>query len=187
MAFHHVAYAVRDLAAAHRFFTEACGFELVKSNAAPTDHPGGWAKHLFYDTGAEAASAADGQPGPMIAVWELHDERMADFDPAISTGLGLQPWVNHIAFAARDLDGLDARRDRWLEHGYDVVAIDHGFCHSVYTTDPSGVLVEYCCDVAPYTDDDKRRALAVLTEPSPELESPPKVTFHRAPATLPRQ
>jgi catechol 2,3-dioxygenase-like lactoylglutathione lyase family enzyme len=177
MGFHHVAVAVRDLAATHRFYTEACGFELVKSNVAPTDAPGGWAKHVFYDTGG---SGTEGQPGPMIAFWELHDDRMVDFDPAISTGLGLQPWVNHIAFSATDLDDLAARRNRWLHHGHDVVEIDHGFCRSVYCNDPSGTLVEFCTDTAPYTEDDKVRALAALNDPAPELEPGPDVIFHLA-------
>ena len=33
---------------------------------------------------------------------------LGDFDPAISTGLGLPNFVNHIAFGASDLDELDA-------------------------------------------------------------------------------
>jgi catechol 2,3-dioxygenase-like lactoylglutathione lyase family enzyme len=41
MGYHHVALAARDLAATHRFYTEAMGFELVKAVAAPTDAPGG--------------------------------------------------------------------------------------------------------------------------------------------------
>ncbi len=86
MAFHHVALATRDIDATHRFYTEVMGFTLVKAVVAPTPN-GGWARHVFYDTG-------DG----MIAFWDLHDPKMVDFDPAISTGLGLEPWVNHIAF-----------------------------------------------------------------------------------------
>ena len=33
MAFHHVAIATRDLAATHRFYTEAMGFRLVHVEA----------------------------------------------------------------------------------------------------------------------------------------------------------
>lgn len=176
MAFHHVAFAARDLAATHRFYTEACGFELAKAVVAPTDAPGGWAKHVFYDTGG----GRDGQPGGMIAFWELHDERMTGNDTAISTGLGFEAWVNHLAFAADSVDDLEARRDRWLANGHDAMQIDHGFCVSTYTMDPNGILVEFCVDTAPYTDDDKRRALEAVLAEAPALEAPPEPRFFRA-------
>jgi catechol 2,3-dioxygenase-like lactoylglutathione lyase family enzyme len=170
VGYHHIALATRDLAATHRFYTEAMGFELVKAVVAPTDVPDGWAKHVFYDTG----------DGSMVAFWELHDDRMADFDPAISTGLGLQPWVNHVAFAASDLAGIGAAKDRWLDQGHDVMEVDHGFCVSVYTMDPNRILVEWCTDTAPYTAADRERALELLTAEDPQLEGAPVPTFHKA-------
>ncbi len=39
---------------------------------------------------------------------DLHDDTIPEFDPAISGGLGLPTWVNHIAFAASSLDDLAA-------------------------------------------------------------------------------
>src|SRR5690349_20031388 len=114
MGFHHVAFATNDLEATHRFHTEAMGVTLLTSSVGPTDAPGGWAKHLFYDTGGNG----------LIACWALHDERMADFDPAISLGLALQPWVNHVAFFSPDLDYIAARWQRWLDNGHDVMEID---------------------------------------------------------------
>jgi catechol 2,3-dioxygenase-like lactoylglutathione lyase family enzyme len=192
MGYHHTAFAARDLAATHAFYTEAMGFELVKAVVAPTDDPAsGWAKHVFYDTDGGKARAAgsgehdNGQPGALIAFWELHDSRMADIDPAISTGLGLEAWVNHLAFAADDLDDIGSKRQRWLDAGHDVVEIDHGFCVSIYTMDPNGILVEWCTDTRPYTDADKAYALEVLRSTTPELENPPMPTFHRAVAHAP--
>jgi catechol 2,3-dioxygenase-like lactoylglutathione lyase family enzyme len=180
MAYHHIALAVSDLAATHRFYTEVMGFELVKAVAAPTDAPGGWAKHVFYATGP----LVEGESPELVAFWELHDDRMTSFDPAISTGLGLEPWVNHVAFAAHDLDDIEARKKRWLDHGHDVVEIDHGFCVSIYTLDPSRILVEFCTDTAPYTDADRRRALEVVTSAAPDLDEPPMPVFHTAPSDL---
>ena len=174
MGYHHLAFAARDMQATHRFYSEVMGFELVKAVAAPTDRPGGWAKHLFYDTGSGANSA---DPG-LIAFWELHDERMSDNDTAISTGLGFEPWVNHVAFAASDLDDIGRRREQWLDGGYDVMEIDHGFCVSIYTMDPNGILVEFCTDTAPYTQGDREAALSVLHADAPELEDPPVPVFH---------
>lgn len=172
-----MALAVSDLAETHHFYTESMGFELVKAVAAPTDAPGGWAKHVFYATG----ELVDGRSPEMIAFWELHDERMDAFDPAISTGLGLEPWVNHIAFHATDLDDIESRKKRWLDHGHDVAEIDHGFCVSIYTLDPSRILVEFCADTAPYTTADRDHALALIGDDAPELETPPEPQFHVAP------
>jgi catechol 2,3-dioxygenase-like lactoylglutathione lyase family enzyme len=172
MAFHHVALATRDLGRTHRFYSEAMGFELAKVVVAPTGSPkGGWAKHVFYDTGN----------GELFAVWELHDEAIAtDYPTAISTGLGLPEWVNHIAFDAPDLEALAACTRRWQQQGIDVVELDHGWCRSIYATDPSGILVEFCCSTRALDEDDRREALRLLEDPSPALEEMPEVTFHEA-------
>ena len=172
MGFHHVAFAASDLAATHRFYTEAMGFRLIKAVAAPTDAPGGWAKHLFYDTGGNG----------LIAFWELHDERMTGNDTAISLGLGYEPWVNHLAFDAVDLDGIESGKQRWLDCGYDVMEVDHGFCVSIYTMDPNRILVEWCADTAPYTAEDEARANEVLTSELPSFDEAPAPVFHSAKA-----
>jgi catechol 2,3-dioxygenase-like lactoylglutathione lyase family enzyme len=170
MGFHHVAFAARDMAATHRFYTEACGFDLVKGVVGPTEGGVGWAKHLFYDTGSNG----------LIAFWELHDERMAGKDTAISTGLGFEVWVNHLAFSADSVEDLEAKRERWLDHGHDVMQMDHGFCVSVYTMDPNGILVEFCVDTAPYTAEDKAHALSVLQDANPALEPMKEPQFFSA-------
>ena len=117
MAFHHVAIATRDLDATHHFYSEVMGFTLAKVEAAAAPE-GGWARHLFYDTG----------DGSCLAVWDIHDDPAVpeDFDPSISRGLGLPSWTNHLAFDGGDLATLDAHQARWAAHGYDVLRIDHG-------------------------------------------------------------
>src|SRR3954452_20942812 len=170
--FRHTAFATRDPAATHTFYTEAMGFELVKVEVAPTPK-GGWAKHFFYDTGG----------GELMAFWDLHDDTIPDtWSPAISTGLGLPEWVNHLAFAAADLDDLEARKQRWLTSGHDVAEIDHRWCASVYTVDPNGILVEFCTTTKPFTDDDRRDAVRLFADPEPPVMAPPEAKFHRAPA-----
>ena len=172
MGFHHLAIATRDLDATHRFYTEAMGFELVKAVVAPTPEGGGWARHLFYDAGDDG----------MLAIWDLHDDAHipADFSPAISTGLGLPTWVNHIAFNATDLDDIAARRNRWLALGHDVVEIDHGWCTSIYCNDPNGIAVEFCTTTSEFTEHDRAEALALLTASAPPLETPPEARFFLA-------
>jgi catechol 2,3-dioxygenase-like lactoylglutathione lyase family enzyme len=170
MAFHHVAIATRDLDATHRFYTEAMGFELVKVEAAPTPEPG-WARHLFYDTGN----------GEMLAVWDLHVPSLDGYRTEISTGLGLPPWVNHIAFDSPDLDDLKIRLERWLDHGLECVRIDHGWCTSIYTNDPSGVTVEFCSSTREFTAADRDEAQALLAAAKPKLnETTPEIEFFTA-------
>jgi|HubBroStandDraft_1064217.scaffolds.fasta_scaffold131268_2 catechol 2,3-dioxygenase-like lactoylglutathione lyase family enzyme len=172
MAFHHVAMAVRDIEASHRFYTEAMGFELVKVDVVPIRKTG-WARHLFYETG----------DGGMLALWDIHDEKVSGFDPAISTGLGLPVFVNHIAFVAADLEDLDARTDRWLANGHDVVRVDHGWCESIYATDPNGTLVEYCVTTRALDAADRLAAeelLAAAEPPFVDRTPPPTRVFAAA-------
>lgn len=184
MAYHHVALATNDMAATHDFYTEAMGFELVKSVVAPTE-AGGWAKHLFYatdgkaDDGSPGDATGAGAGGGLLAFWDLHDPTLEPVRPAISEDLDLPIWVNHLAFYAKDLADLDGRKDRWLDHGIDVMEIDHGFCRSLYTVDPNRILVEWCCDTAAYTEADKAAALAALHDPEPHLEAVPEPIFHQ--------
>lgn len=169
MGFHHTAFVTADLEGTHRFYTEAMGFTLAKVAVGPTEK-GGWAKHLFYEI----------TPDEFIAFWDLHDDTLKGWSPAISTSQGLPIWVNHLAFRADDLDDLERRKRRWLEHGHDVQEIDHGWCHSIYTVDPNGILVEFCTTTQPMTEADREEALRLLKDPKPPVEMPKKVIFHKA-------
>ena len=181
MAFHHVALATTDLPATHRFYTEAMGFTLVKAVVAPTpEGGGGWAKHVFYDTGGTHQPGAATDGGELLAFWEMNGPSAPAFDPAMSTSHGLPVWTNHLAFFARDRDDLEARKQHWLACGHDVAEIDHGFCVSVYTTDPNGTMVEWCVDTRPLDDTDRAHAEALLVDPSPALEDPPEPAFFLA-------
>lgn len=175
MAFSHVALATRDLAATHRFYTEVMGFTLAKVIAAPTDG-GGWAKHVFYDTGGEG----------MLAFWDLHDEQIGSgFPTDLNRSLGLPAWVNHLAFDAATLDVLEAHKQRWREHGITVVQVDHGWCTSIYATDPNGIMVEFCCTTRALDATDAAEAAALIADPSPQLEAAPSVEVFRALAAAP--
>ncbi|HVM97149.1 MAG TPA: VOC family protein [Candidatus Acidoferrales bacterium] len=169
MGFHHTAFATRDIEGTHKFYTEAMGFELVKVVVGPTE-AGGWAKHLFYEIDKDE----------YIAFWDLHDDSLPQtWSPAISTGQGLPVWVNHLAFRARDLGDIDSRKRRWLDSGHAVTEIDHGWCTSVYTLDPNGILVEFCTTTQAMTQADRDEALRLLSDPKPPLEMPKKVIMHQ--------
>jgi catechol 2,3-dioxygenase-like lactoylglutathione lyase family enzyme len=180
MGFHHVALAVRDSAATHRFYTEVMGFKLAKVVAGPTpgEH-GGWSKHFFYDTTLPGETQS-GDAG-LIAFWELHDSVIGeDYEPNLNKAAGLPGWVNHFAFDAPTMDVLHERRDHWRSHGQTVVEIDHGFCSSIYINDPDGNMVEFCCTTEPFTEHDHQHGLQVLADPAPAFEDgEPTITFHK--------
>ncbi len=171
MAIHHVALATQNLQATHRFYTEAMGFSLARVVVAPTDNPDGWSRHVFYDTGGH------------ITFWELHDPQITAVPTAISTDLGLPIWVNHLAFATTTAQLLQCR-DRWLSHGLDVHEMDHHFCQFLYTTDPNGILVEWCADSdsMPCEASDRLAAEARLFDPAPAMDPPAVMRFHPAAA-----
>lgn len=164
MAFHHVAIATRDLDATHHFYTEVMGFTLVKVEAGAAPE-GGWARHLFYDTGN----------GECLAIWDINDDPAvpAQFETSISRGLGLPSWTNHIAFNAPDLADLDGAQQRWLDQGYPVLRVNHGWCTSIYIDDPNGIAVEFCCTTQVFTDDDRELAEQLRVADQPPLSDPP--------------
>jgi catechol-2,3-dioxygenase len=63
--------------------------------------------------------------------------------------------------------------------------VDHGFCVSIYTVDPNGIMVEWCADTRPLDETDQREGLAALHDPAPTLESAPTPVFHRAAKPVP--
>jgi catechol 2,3-dioxygenase-like lactoylglutathione lyase family enzyme len=173
MGYHHLALAARDMAAVHRFYEEVMGFELVKVEIAPVQD-GGWAKHFFY--------RMDGDDSRFIAFWELHDvPGTARLETNLSRAAGVPDYINHIAFAVPTADELDRRKSRWLAAGCDVLEIDHGWCHSIYTKDPNDNLVEFCLTTGTFTDADRAAALAALAATAPSFSKPPaRVETHRA-------
>ena len=171
MGVNHIALAVKDMAATHRFYTEAMGFSLVKVEVVP--QRGGKARHAFYSTG----SATD----QLIAFWDLSRVSLEqELRTDISRDLGLEPMTNHIAFQADDLEDLGRRRARWLAAGHDVLEVDHGWVHSIYTEDPDGITVEFAVVTQPFSEQDAADAERLLFAEDAPLAPKPKVTFHQA-------
>lgn len=156
MSYHHLALAAKDMSAMHAFYEGVMGFELVKTEIAPI-REGGWGKHFFYRMG--------GDDTKFIAFWELHDTPNQDqhkFD--LNEAANLPAGTNHISFTAHSVEELMAWKDKWTGAGLDSLEIDHNWCHSVYTRDPNGNMVEFCVTTGTFTADDRRRALAALNE-----------------------
>ena len=163
MSYHHLALAAKDMSQMHAFYENIMGFELVKVEVAPI-REGGWGKHFFY--------RLDGDDTKFIAFWELHetpsqDQHIHDLNQAANLPAG----TNHFSFVAHSVEELMAWKDKWTAAGLDSLEIDHNWCHSVYTRDPNGNMIEFCMTTGTFTDADRTRALAALEEtefsPSP--------------------
>ncbi len=159
MAFHHVAFATRDLEATHRFYEDLMGFPLVHSefeeHPDDGDRPPAWVKHVFYDTGE----------GECIAFFALENMgEQPDFSTDVSKSVGLPVWVNHVAVRADDKMRSEVR-DRMAVAGVaPLMEIDHGWCQSSYYLDPNGILMELCIDT-PGIAADPHRALEIMRAP----------------------
>ena len=172
MGVSHIAIAVKDIEATHRFYTEAMGFSLVKVEVVP--QRGGFARHAFYATGSSNDQ--------LIAFWDLSNvPRAGELKTDICRDLGLDPLTNHLAFTADSLDDLARKRERWLAAGHDVLEIDHGWITSIYAEDPDGIAVEFAVVTQPFSERDAREALELLRAESPRPNAPPaRVELHKA-------
>ncbi len=165
MGYHHLALAAKDMKATHAFYEGVMGFELVKVEVQPIPS-GGWGKHFFY--------RMDGDDSRFIAFWELHDVPNQDklsFD--LNAAANLPEGTNHFSFDVSTKEELDAWRDKWNAAGLDVLEIDHNWCHSVYTRDPNGNMIEFCLTTGSFTEADRDRALAALDETEFNQSPPP--------------
>ena len=164
MGYHHLALACRDIQAIHDFYEGIMGFELVKVEVGPVPE-GGWAKHFFYRMEDDHK---------FIAFWELHDvPGTENLETNISKAAGVPDQINHVSFDVRDMDDLGQRKQQWLDAGLEVLEIDHNWCHSIYTKDPNGILVEFCATTGIFTEQDRETALQALTSDEPEFSPPP--------------
>jgi hypothetical protein len=118
----------------------------------------------------------------LIAFWDLSGiPGSENIRTDICRDLGLDAMTNHIAFQADDLDDVERRKQRWLDFGRDVLEIDHGWIHSIYTEDPDGITVEFAVLTQAFTDEDANQALELLfaEAPNPSAEKS-VVSVHKA-------
>jgi catechol 2,3-dioxygenase-like lactoylglutathione lyase family enzyme len=157
---HHVAYTTRDPEATYEFYTQKLGMRLLRTeNHRQGD---GFFRHFFFGMGS----------GEAIAFFQLEDVgESPDYKTEISTGLGLPPWANHIAFRLDTMEELETMTKQLHERGIEqLIQIDHGWCTSIYTLDPNGIMVEFCVT----TDEEafeqsEEEALRLLRLPTSEF------------------
>ena len=133
---HHIGVATHDMEKTLAFYEGVLGFRAVVCEMIepPT---GGAIRHAFLDSGN----------GELFAFMECNDiDAIPDFDAGINRGLGIRGGMYHFAFRVDDEAELESKQSHLVAKGVEVRGIvDHGWCKSIYFTDPNFLKLEYCC------------------------------------------
>ncbi len=130
---HHHAFVVRDQEATRRFYEEIIGLPLVATWCEEEDFGDGPVSycHTFYEL-------ADG--GCLAFFQFAAPEAMARFGP----GAPPSPFDHVALLGTAQLQAEIV--DRAERAGVGTMVIDHGYCTSLYATDPDGLLIEVAVD-----------------------------------------
>ena len=134
---HHAAYVCRDLEQTRKFYEDVLGWPLVAA-WRECDKVFGedqlYYCHLFFQI-------AD---GGALAFFHFADpkqhEKFAHYGPH-------SPFV-HLALKIADADGQREIERRLRAAGHETMVIEHGYCVSLYVTDPNGLNLEFTVDHA---------------------------------------
>ena len=133
---HHTAYVTHDLEATRKFYEEVIGLPLMAAWCEIDELFGAERVycHLFFGIGDGGALAFFNFANP---------EDQKQFGPQMP----FTPF-NHIAL---NVDGETQAEieKRLLEAGYEppqTFVLEHGYCRSVYVTDPNGLILEFTHD-----------------------------------------
>jgi len=133
---HHTAYVTRDLEATRRFYEELIGLPLVATWCEKDELFGAERVycHLFFALGDGGALAFFKFANP-------EDESL--FGPKMP-----ETPFHHIALNV-DQETQQVIEKRLAASGYkepQMYVLEHGYCRSVYVTDPNGMILEFTLD-----------------------------------------
>jgi catechol 2,3-dioxygenase-like lactoylglutathione lyase family enzyme len=133
---HHTAYCTKDQAATRAFYEDILGFPLV-ATWSEADELFGAVRvycHTFF-------GLADGSA---LAFFQFANKEDQDqFDPEL-----LPSPFRHIALKV-DAEGQAEIERRLAEANWkpeETFVLEHGYCRSLYTTDPNGMVLEFTVD-----------------------------------------
>lgn len=148
---HHTAYVSKDLEKTRAFYEEIIGLPLIAT----------WceADELFGEVRTYCHCFFGLEDGSALAFFQFANERdQALFGPPMPPS----PF-HHIALAV-DPETQRAVEARLEAAGYrapDTYVLEHGYCRSVYVTDPNGMIVELTHDspsaVGPEVEEARRK------------------------------
>ncbi len=133
---HHTAYVTNDLEATRKFYEEVIGLPLVATWCEVDELFGAERTycHLFFELGDGGALAFFKFANP-------EDQKL--FGPKMP-----ETPFHHIALNVDDETQRGIEK-RLAEAGYTpprTYVLEHGYCRSVYVTDPNGMIVEFTRD-----------------------------------------
>ena len=135
---HHTAYVAKDLEATRHFYEDILGIPLVATWCEKEELFGSERTYCHCFFGLKDGSA--------LAFFQFADPAdQEEFGPALASSPFRHIALNVDAETQAQLErriadaGLDAPKTYILEHGY---------CRSVYVTDPDGMIVEFTLDAA---------------------------------------
>jgi catechol 2,3-dioxygenase-like lactoylglutathione lyase family enzyme len=148
---HHTAYVTKDMEATRRFYEDVIGLPLLATFCEKDELFGAERTymHTFFGLG----------DGSALAFFQFAD-------PADQEQFGPQmPFTpfHHVALhvdpeAQKEIEAR-IKAAGYTEPGHFV--LEHGYCRSVYVTDPNGMIVEFTCDdPVALKDTDARRTKA---------------------------
>lgn len=157
MALNHVAFCTHQPEQTYNFYTKAMNFSIVGIEA--DDRKGNKYKHVFFDAG----------DGSFLAYYDLNafgTRAHSEVNTNITEAMGLGAAYMHVAWEAKDREGLNTIRQRWLDHGLEVMESDHhkDWMHSIYTFDPNGLMVECAYVEGDLPKDDAKHAYQIFVE-----------------------
>lgn len=133
---HHTAYVTNDMEATRKFYEDVIGLQLL-STFCESDMLFGKERtyvHCFFGM----------KDGSALAFFQFADpEDQAEFGPKMPA----TPF-HHVALHV-DRDFQKEVEKRIADAGYtepDTYVLEHGYCRSVYATDPNGMIVEFVVD-----------------------------------------
>jgi catechol 2,3-dioxygenase-like lactoylglutathione lyase family enzyme len=135
---HHTAYVSKNLEATRHFYEDVIGLPLVATWCESDELFGAMRTycHLFF-------GLADGSALAFFQFVRPEDQKL--FGPKMPA----TPF-HHIALHS-DAELQSAIEGRLRAAGYkepDIYVLDHGYCRSLYCTDPDGMIVEFTVDHA---------------------------------------
>ncbi|MGR0482099.1 MAG: VOC family protein [Candidatus Electronema sp. V4] len=151
----HLALVTGDMEATIRFWRDLLGLRLISG----TGEAG--FRHYFFAIDGKASLSFFEWDGAQPVERKLHGRPLAGpitFD--------------HIAFALDSADAIWTLKDRLEAAGFPCSdLIDHGSFHAVYSFDPNGIPIEFCCE-AEGQDIQHEPALHDADPPPAALEGP---------------
>lgn len=131
---HHHAIRTMDMEATRAFYEGILQLPLVatwKEKFDPIRNKPTPYLHCFFELGDGSALA-----------FFLFNPADREAPPPLPA----EAYDHHISLNVEGSDDLLALRDRLKAAGYKHAVMDHGYCYSIYTRDPNGMLVELTTD-----------------------------------------